>query len=220
MVEQEKAVSRGDILEVVRVRMLAGALPYVADEGWERAFMRAQAKEDPDVGRLAFAGRVDEMVLFFFTKGDRCMSELLVEMNLDGMRIQDRIRTAVKTRLEIDLENREAVRRGVAFLSLPGNVGLGVGSLYACADGIWRVIGDRSVDHNFFSKRGILTLVLGATTLFWLDDKSEGCEATWRFLDRRIENVVGFESVKRQLPNLCGGMESFFGILGRFRYPG
>lgn len=220
MVEQENAGVSGDILETVRARMLAVALPYVADEGWERALARAQGSEDPDIGVLAFAGGVKEIVLFFFADGNRRMLELLGEMNMKEMRIRDRIHSAVKLRLEVDFENREAVRRGVAYLSLPGNVGSGIVSLYSCVDGIWRGIGDQSVDFNFYSKRGILAMVVGSTTLFWLDDGSEDCEATWRFLNHRIENVMGFEGVKSQLRNFCIGTEGLWGVLGRLRYPG
>ena len=35
--------------------------------------------------------------------------------------------------------------------------------------------------------------------LYWLGDNSEGSEETWHFLDRRIEDVMKFESVKAQL---------------------
>ena len=41
--------------------------------------------------------------------------------------------------------------------------------------------------------------------MFWINDESEDFEATWAFLDRRIENVMGIEKfkgkAKRWLPD-------------------
>ena len=39
-----------------------------------------------------------------------------------------------------------------------------------------------------------------ATLLFWLNDRSEGFTATWAFLDRRIEDVMRIEKLKRMPP--------------------
>ncbi|MCX7631508.1 MAG: COQ9 family protein, partial [Geminicoccaceae bacterium] len=39
-------------------------------------------------------------------------------------------------------------------------------------------------------RRATLAAVLLSTTLFWLEDESEGCRATWAFLDRRIEDAL------------------------------
>ena len=57
-------------------------------------------------------------------------------------------------------------------------------------DAIWHGIGDRSTDYNFYSKRLLLAGVLSSTLVFWLDDQSEGHEATWAFLERRIDEVM------------------------------
>ena len=50
--------------------------------------------------------------------------------------------------------------------------------------------GDRSTDFNFYTKRGLLAGVYAATTLYWLDDRSPGFEATQAFLDRRLADVM------------------------------
>ena len=50
--------------------------------------------------------------------------------------------------------------------------------------------GDRATDYNYYTKRLLLAGVLSSTTLFWLNDRSEGHEATWAFLERRIDEVL------------------------------
>ena len=88
------------------------------------------------------------------------------------------------------LPHREAVRRGLTFLSLPQNAGLALKILYDSVDEIWRAIGDRSTDYNFYSKRLLLAGVYSATLLYWLDDRSDGQQDTKAFLERRINEVL------------------------------
>ena len=97
---------------------------------------------------------------------------------------------AIRHRFETNLGNREAIRAAVTFLLMPQNAGLAAKLLYRTIDAIWYAIGDRSTDFNFYTKRGLLAGVYTATLFFWLNDKSEGCTATWGFLDRRIDEVM------------------------------
>jgi ubiquinone biosynthesis protein COQ9 len=76
-------------------------------------------------------------------------------------------------------------------------VGPALQGWYATVDAMWRSIGDTSIDFNFYTKRALLAGVYGSTFLFWLNDRSSDCSATWAFLDRRIENVM-------QVPKLRG----------------
>jgi ubiquinone biosynthesis protein COQ9 len=72
----------------------------------------------------------------------------------------------------------------------------GARAIWGTADAIWTALGDTSDDMNWYSKRASLSAVYGATVLFWLGDDSTGHQATWDFLDRRIEGVMRFEKAK------------------------
>ena len=80
----------------------------------------------------------------------------------------DRVALAVETRLAFLEQHREAVHRGLTWLALPQNTLLGARLLYRTVDDIWYVIGDRSADFSFYTKRGLLAGVVGSTTLYWL----------------------------------------------------
>ncbi|MDG2285457.1 MAG: COQ9 family protein, partial [Alphaproteobacteria bacterium] len=69
-------------------------------------------------------------------------------------------------------------------------------------DAIWRVAGDATTDFNFYTKRCLLAAVLSSTTLFWLDDGSDGHSRTWEFLDRRIAGIMA-------IPKLQGRASAF-----------
>ena len=51
---------------------------------------------------------------------------------------------------------------------------------------MWYAVGDRSLDGRWYTKRAALSSVFVATELYMLQDKSEGKESTWEFLDRRL----------------------------------
>jgi ubiquinone biosynthesis protein COQ9 len=64
--------------------------------------------------------------------------------------------------------------------------------------------------------------VYGATVLFWLGDTSDRDEATWAFLDRRIENVMQFEKLKagaQKAPGFQALMKGPLKILERISAP-
>ncbi len=110
----------------------------------------------------------------------------------------------VKTRLAILLPHREAVRRALAVLALPQNLPLGAKLLYEAVDTIWHGAGDASTDFNFYTKRGLLAGVYVSTTLYWLDDRSEGTTASEAFLARRLADVLTLPRLKdaaTRLPN-------------------
>jgi ubiquinone biosynthesis protein COQ9 len=106
------------------------------------------------------------------------------------MKVRERIATAVRLRLEQNLGEREAIRKGLTFLALPQHATLATKLLYRTVDAMWLAAGDRSTDYNFYTKRLLLAGVYSSTLLVWLDDQSDGLEKTWAFLERRIDNVL------------------------------
>jgi ubiquinone biosynthesis protein COQ9 len=78
---------------------------------------------------------------------------------------------------------KESVARGLAMLRCRSTP-LALQLLYRTVDAIWYAAGDTSTDFNFYTKRATLAGVYSSTLLYWLNDRSEGSEATWSFLDR------------------------------------
>jgi ubiquinone biosynthesis protein COQ9 len=133
------------------------------------------------------------------------------------MKIRERIRALVWTRLEIMGPAREAVRSALSILAMPQNVPLATRIAWRSADVMWRLAGDTSTDFNHYTKRMTLGAVYASTLIAWLDDSSEGWSDTAAFLDRRIENVMQFEKWKAQWRSQEHFSLSRF--LGRLRYP-
>ncbi len=187
--------------------LLQALLPEVPFDGWTRAAMRAAATRiglDRNELDALFPKGPRDVVAWFSRWADRKTLAAMTAPGRQRPRTHERIALGVRTRLHILLPHREAVRRSLPFLALPGNLLLAARLLYETVDTLWHGAGDSSTDFNFYSKRGILAGVYAATALYWLDDRSEGMTATEEFLQRRLAEVLAMphpHDVAARLPN-------------------
>ncbi len=186
----------------LRDALIEAALPHVPFDGWTVTALRhgaANAGLDISEAMQAFPSGGREMVAHFSALSDRRMLAGLEQMDLESMGVTGRVRSAVRLRLEQAEPHREAIRRTLAFLAMPQNALLGARLLHRTVDAIWHAAGDTATDWNWYSKRGLLAGVLGATVLCWLNDTSEGHAETWDFLDRRLADVARIGKATGQL---------------------
>lgn len=181
----------------IKAQVLAVALPHVPFDGWSERTLTAAVADAGVPAALARSlfprGGVD-LALAYHAEGDAGMAARLAGMDLTSLRFRDRIALAVRTRL--DLADRELVRRGTTLFSLPHHAADGARAIWGTADAIWTALGDTSRDLNWYTKRATLSGVYGATVLYWLGDESPDHQATWDFLERRIDQVMQFEKLK------------------------
>lgn len=165
-------------------------LPNVPFDGWTIRALRAglaAAGMPADEATILFPGGAADMVAVFCDLADRRMTEAaaaLTETNLAA-----RVREIIALRLAMNRPHKEAIRRAMAVLALPGNARTAAAVTARTVDAIWRAAGDRSADFSWYTKRALLTAVYGATLLFWLHDSSEDDADTRAFLGRRLGGV-------------------------------
>lgn len=182
--------------------IIAATLPHVAFDGWS---MRALARGATEAGYAktdvirVFPDGAMQAVDRFFALSDEAMQDALAQYHLETMKVRAKITLAVRLRIELHNAHKEALRRAVALYMLPFHLLHASHSLYRTVDSIWRAIGDTSTDFNFYSKRATLAGVYAATLHHWLNDTSPGAQATWDFLDRRIEDVMKIEVLKQKI---------------------
>ena len=188
--------------EAERRALLDALLDHVPFDSWTGAAMAAAAEQaglDAEFPHRAFPRGAVDAIEYFNRIADEAMAATLAGEDLEAMRVRDRIARAVRVRLEQNAGHRDAVRRGLTVLSFPPNGPAGMRILYRTVDAIWRAAGDTATDFNFYTKRGLLAGVYGATVVFWLNDGSEGSERTWRFLERRIDETMQIPKATQRL---------------------
>lgn len=192
----------GDHLLAEKRSLLEAMLLHVPFDGWSNKALALAAKDcgyDAGIVARAFPGGAVAVLDFWIAETDLAMLRALESRDLAAMKVRDRIRLAVLTRLEIAAPHREAVRRALNLEALPQHAPRALKQLYRTVDAIWYAAGDTATDYNFYTKRLLLAGVYASTLLRWLDDKSEGFAGTAAFLDRRLADVMQIEKAKGRL---------------------
>lgn len=208
----------------LKSRLLDAALSHIAFDGWSDETLRLAAEDCgvplAEAQGLFSRGAVD-LALAYHHAGDARMAAALAETDLAALRYRDRVARAVRLRLE--LADKEAVRRGATLFALPQHAGDGARAIWSTADTIWTALGDSSRDVNWYTKRMTLSALYSSVVLYWLGDTSDDHQATWEFLDRRIDNVMSFEKTKARLrdtPLMQGLMAGPGRLLDKITAPG
>ena len=196
-----------DPLESEKQAILAAALRHVPFDGWSQATLDAAVRDagyDATMAERAFPNGVRDVIAFFVADADRRLAWELTKQDISKLPIRERIKTAVKLRIEQNAPHREAIRKAVALQLMPGFGVDGLRGLYHTIDLIWRAAGDTSTDFSFYTKRMLLAGVYSSTLAYWLDDGSEGYADTWAFLDRRIADVMRIGKLRGTVEKTLG----------------
>jgi ubiquinone biosynthesis protein COQ9 len=217
-------MSRDD--QELRDLILLASLPHMVFEGWSVAAMEAgigdlkdMAEIDADTAGRAFPGGMADMAEHFSDWADRRMLAEMVKLDMEALKVRERVAAGVRCRLEALGPYREAVRRCLTYMTLPQNAGLSMKCTCKTVSEIWYAVGDESADFSFYSKRALLVPVLGATTLYWLGDEGDedgDFPETWSFLDRRVGDVVNIFQARVKLSKRLAEIPSPITILKRF----
>ena len=207
----------------IRDAILKAALKIAPFEGWtrltlKRAVRNAGYPEGAD--ELYFEQDVADLLTHWSDQLNAQTETEIHALDLNQMKIRERVTQGVLIRLEAIGRHEEAARRASSRLILPDLASTGIKQLWSAADTIWRGIGDTSTDANYYSKRAILSSVIGATLPVWLSDQSDDKATARAFLDARIENVMGFEKLKWRVKSATKNMPEPAEILGQLRYGG
>lgn len=210
-----------------RDEILEEALGLVPFEGWtDKMLAQAVARTDLPEGAdaLYFPEGVLDLLAYWSEQLNLTAQERLSALTLSEMKIRDKVTQGVLARLEAIGSHEDAARRAMARLALPDSFLSGrlsaTGQLWAAADMIWRAIGDTSTDANYYSKRTILSGVIGTTLPVWLNDPDPAKLKAREFLDARIANVMQFERLKWQVKSATKDWPSPASALGALRYGG
>lgn len=198
--------------------LLEAMLAHVPFDGWTAKALNLAARDagiDNGVVLRAFPAGAADVLDFWVGETDAAMLRVLEGRDLAALKVRERVKLALMTRLELAAPHREAVRRALALQALPQHAPRALKQVYRTVDAIWYAAGDTATDFNFYTKRMLLAGVYGTTLLHWLDDKSEGFAGTSAFIDRRLADVMRIQQAKGKLAKLTERLPNPFRNLRR-----
>ncbi len=135
-----------------------------------------------------------------------------------GMKIREKIGYLLNLRLDEAAKDEAVARRLMGFFALPSHALLYKRLLWATADIIWRLAGDKALDENHYSKRVIVSAILTTAMMTRL---SQGAEAQREQVARNIEAVMAYEKFKAKWPVKPEAVIlEAAGFLGKLRFGG
>lgn len=215
MKKNPRKANSATYLAAERAALLDRTLKHAAFDGWTARALKAAAADlgyTADLVTRAFPRGIDDVLVYFNHDLDRRMLAALEAAGVERLRIRERIALAVRTRLELSQAHREAAGRAISYYAVPRHAPAGARAIARTVDLMWRAAGDTATDFNFYSKRALLAAVYGSTTAYWVADTSDGAAATWRFLDRRIADVMNIQKWRGRATD---ALRSLGGSLGR-----
>jgi len=181
-------------LDGMRVQILTKALGHVAAHGWTTEALARGAEDhgfSPALHGLFPRGPVELVEHFVMESNMHLSTKMLMLEPEDAQSESDFTKTALKWRLEMILPYRHGWEDALGLTLQPNNMLNSMRTISMMLDDVAYQAGDRSTDSAWYAKRAGLVGVYGSTELFMLQDNSLDYENTWKFLDRRVDELAG-----------------------------
>ena len=177
----------------LRQRWLAAMLPNIPFDGWTEAAMKSAAEDagiSDDEQAFAAPDGLNDLMRTFFDQAEARAREAIAAVDLEPLRVRDRVKVGVMAWLEALSTHKEAVRRAAQRGFLPWGAASAIQRSWSVADMIWDATGDTSTDYNRYTKRGLLSAALPPIIMGWLDHKIDEADKTEALVTRQIDRAM------------------------------
>ena len=181
--------------------------------GWSRETLLHCAKKQklstPNLA-LMFPSFEYDVLKYLIAQNNSLVEKNYNSFNNSRLKTRDKIKTIMELKFDSNAYLKDALPEMLKFLLRPGNIFMSIKILHQNSDFIWSLAGDKSNDFNYYSKRGLLSMVYLATLIYWLNDKSNKGIGTKNFISKSVDGIVDGVSKFKQLNILRSLAQNFF----------
>ena len=181
--------------------------------GWSRETLLHCAKKQklstPNLA-LMFPSFEYDVLKYLIAQNNSLVEKNYNSFNNSRLKTRDKIKTIMELKFDSNAYLKDALPEMLKFLLRPGNIFMSIKMLHQNSDFIWKLAGDKSNDFNYYSKRGLLSMVYLATLIYWLNDKSNKGIGTKNFISKSVDGIVDGVSTFKQLNVLRSLAQNFF----------
>tara|TARA_B100000787_G_C16116603_1_gene260637 strand:- start:121 stop:744 length:624 start_codon:yes stop_codon:yes gene_type:complete len=170
--------------------------------GWSRDTLLGSAKKlkiSTSILAKEFPSFEADILKFIISQNNQKVEKSYKSFNHDRLRMRDRIKTILELKFETNHHLKDSLPEMLKNLIKPGNLFSSLKLLNQNSDFIWNLAGDNANDFNYYSKRGLLSIVYLSTLIYWLNDSSNKMIGTKSFISRAVDGVVDGMSKLKQL---------------------
>ncbi len=187
-------------LKAAEKQLAEATVPFIPDLGLNRQSLAAGARSagytDAEVDLIAPNGAADIAAILWRGFDEAAFGDA-TQAALGGLKIREKISLLLNGWLDEAVANERLAHRLTGFLMLPSHLGLHRRLMWATADRVWILAGDKALDENHYSKRAIVFGILSTALVSRL---ARGREAQLEQIKRNIDGVMAFEKWKANLP--------------------
>ena len=188
-------------------------IEQVPKYGWSRDTLLHCAKKQklstPNLA-LMFPSFEYDVLKYLIAQNNSLVEKNYNSFNNSRLKTRDKIKTIMELKFDSNAYLKDALPEMLKFLLRPGNIFMSIKMLHQNSDFIWKLAGDKSNDFNYYSKRGLLSMVYLATLIYWLNDKSNKGIGTKNFISKSVDGIVDGVSKFKQLNVLRSLAQNFF----------
>lgn len=193
----------------IKAAILKAGLEQVPFEGWCLEAFRMGAitlgieKERVD---LLFSGGIEELTDDFFKLLDQLWIQSWGQEEIKDMRTHEKVEYLILKRFEVYTPYKEALKSLATYL-LKHPLS-STKYLFQTVDLLWYEAGDASTDYNYYTKRGLLSVVYSSTLTYWLNSASADKDSTQIFLKNRLKEVSFLPQISQKIRSFFEGKKN------------
>jgi len=204
-------------LNLKRKEIIEISKKYIVKDGWNEDLFESISKNSKfkiNEIKILFPEGYLSLLKFYLKELDTQMTINAKKINLIPMKTHERIKEIILLRLKNNQDEKNLIKRTYFTLLLPHHSKVALKSLYNTVDQIWFIVGDKSVDFNFYSKRFILAAIYSSVILFWI--KNQDIKKTTVFLDKQLRKVSKITQTKNKVKNIFSLLPQAFNVIKNF----
>lgn len=189
----------------LKEKILENSLEFVPEHGFTKQALIQGALSiglsTASVNQIFQNGSFD-LIDYFYKKQNEKLSIYLENLVKEGKvaKKNELIRSAIIYRLTLIQPYIKHWPDAMATQSFYLNNALpSIENLLRLCDEIWYLVGDKSSDFNWYTKRVTLALIYKSTEIFMIQDKSENFAETIRFLDSRFNDLTNLYKFNQEV---------------------
>ena len=154
------------------------------------------------IGDLVFFDKKELLLkissLFFEDLDKRFLTEIKSKIN-KITKTNEKIFFLLNKRFQVEKKNKDLIKKFFIHLIKDNNSSKVLTYIYSVSDIMWKYANDRSVDFNYYTKRGLLLSVYTSSRIFYIADNSEGFIKTKEFIATSLERIINIAKIKGKI---------------------
>eukprot|EP01137_Pigoraptor_chileana_P000232 Opistho-2@36063 len=197
----EQTTQAHDEEQALKTQLLDTALDNVPHYGWTTDAITEAAVQLglPRISHgILYRGPIDLVDHFVESANARLVAHV-TQHGLTSADLHGRLGEAMRLRLSMQIPYARQWPQAMALMVHPLHFAHSSKHLMRLVDDIWFHAGDRATDFSWYTKRTALAAIYNATELFMVQDTSPDYQATWTFLQSRLDHARRVAEGKEEL---------------------